>query len=579
MEAGDPIAPLLQGHGLLDFPCGIGKCGKCLIHANTTPCDEEISKLGQAAIDSGLRLGCHTRAQEGVEITLPNKSSLCVLSSFARKAYDFTPAISKKRFELSPSPGDFPETDMERLLRGSHVRRHGLTLQQQARLPYFLKDLKETSKQGYALVQDDTLLGFSCSKDHHALIVDIGTTTVAATLVDLYGQNVVGVKGEHNAQYPYGADVVSRIKHTIDKGTSFVQKAIIGQIDQILHALLNEADLDDVSMICFAGNTTMMHMVCGLPGEFIGKAPFRPITTQPMRLNAGELGISSAAPAFLMPGISSYIGADIVASLLAVEAHQATEPFLLIDFGTNAETVLFANNTFYCCSAAAGPCFEGVTLACGMPGQAGAIDTVDQTDSGLGFTVMENIAPRGICGSGVLDAVALLLELNVLDETGALSADSSGPLADRLDATKGLMFTDSVYLTQKDIREVQLAKAAIRAGIEILFRQANISPDAIDTFYLAGGFGSALRAESAVRIGLIPQALLPRISVLGNAAGFGALRYVTEKNARDHAQSIIDRTEYIELSALPSFSEYYVDHMFFPGGQPMLQEKAFLPGQ
>ena len=238
-------------------------------------------------------------------------------------------------------------------------------------------------------------------------------------------------------------------------------------------------------------------------------------------------------------------------------------PFLLVDLGTNAETVLCASGTLYACSAAAGPCFEGATLSCGMAGQDGAIDTVSpDPERGLSFTTIGDAPARGLCGSGVLDALALLLDAGIVDETGRLEADAS-PLGARI-TDDALTFTDSVRFTQKDIREVQLAKAAVRAGIDILLREAGMETADVARLYLAGGFGSAMRPESAARIGLIPEELSDRVTVLGNAAGSGALRYATEEGAAESALGIIRRTRYIELSAHAGFTDAYVERMLFP---------------
>lgn len=565
LVAGAPVAPLLKQAGLLDFPCGgIGKCGKCLIYANTAPCAEEVEKLGTAAIQSGLRLACYTHAAKDLEITIPDKAALCVLSSFTHQRYDFAPVIDKTPFALPTPAGGGIHTDVQRLLSATGTRRHTMSLRQLAGLPAFLHSLEPEGAAGYALTHGETIVGYSPQADHTALVVDIGTTTVAAILVNLRTQRILGTRGAHNAQFPYGADVISRINQTMDIGVEPLRKAIISQLECMRRELLIDAGLEDVSVISLAGNTTMMHLLCGLPPEDIGKAPFRPVTTEEMRLGARELGLDSDSPVHMLPSISSYIGADIVASLLACGAHDAQKPFLLIDFGTNAETVLFANNTFYCCSAAAGPCFEGASLSCGMAGQPGAIDTVECGPQGLSYTVIENIKTRGLCGSGVLDALAVLLDSGAVDETGRLNTAHTGALRPHLDAEKGFVFTPSVYLTQADIREIQLAKGAIRTGVEVLCDEAGIAHEDIDTLYLAGGFGSAMRAESAVRIGLIPPQLLHKVDVLGNATSFGALRYITERDADAHIASIMERTKYIELSTCPTFTGHYMENMLFP---------------
>lgn len=683
-EAGAPVAPLLREAGLLHLPCGVGKCGKCLIYADTEPCAEERALLGER-IASGLRLACHTRATDGLEIRIPRPEALRVLTSFAQSGYAFRPIVERRAFAVEAPSLDDQRSDLQRLMDACAVDRHALDLDALAALPAFLRaqaeersgetpasdaahsprdyaelcvseegmqeasapesgpesglesargikdasssevkenqDVKRISSseeegknlaapesesgreqeasapecgpesgleaapesgrtakeaascddgriRAFGLVHGHELVGYTASARPHALIVDIGTTTVAALLVDLRSREVVAVRGEHNAQSSYGADVISRIRHETEwresgaHGSNPLRAAIVGQIAALLRGLLDEAGIADVDALSITGNTTMMHLFCGLPAEGIGKAPFIPASLAPLRLPAAALGLPSRGTAFLMPGISSYIGADIVASLLAAEAHRDQPPFLLVDLGTNAETVLGVGGKLYACSAAAGPCFEGATLSCGMAGQEGAIDAVfPDSQRGLSFTTIGDAPARGLCGSGVLDAVALLLDAGALDETGRLEAE--GPLGAHI-RDDALVLADGVRLTQRDIREVQLAKAAVRAGIDVLLEEAGLAASDVACLYLAGGFGSAIRPGSAARIGLIPPELAGRVRVLGNAAGCGALRYVTEEGADESSLSIIRRTRYVELSAHPGFTTAYVDRMCFP---------------
>ncbi len=395
-EAGTPLAPLLREAGLLTLPCGVGKCGKCLILAATEPCAEERALLGDAALASGLRLACYTRAAEGLDIALPQAGALRVLTRFAQSDYPFRPIVERRPFAMPEPSLDDQRSDLQRLIDACGAKGHALGLGQLAALPAFIRNARSNggcgNVCGFGLMHGETLVGYTASDEAYALIVDIGTTTVAALLVDTARRRVVAARGEHNAQSPYGADVISRIRHETEweehrNGPNPLQQAIAKQVSAMLAGLLEQAGIGDVDFLSLTGNTTMMHLLCGLPGEHIGKAPFIPATLEPMRLPAADLGIASQAPAFLLPGISAYIGADIVASLLAADAHRSQPPFLLVDLGTNAETVLCASGTLYACSAAAGPCFEGATLSCGMAGQDGAIDTVSpDPERGLSFT-------------------------------------------------------------------------------------------------------------------------------------------------------------------------------------------------
>lgn len=583
MEQGECVSAPLRTGGLLSQPCGVGRCGKCLILADTEPCLKEKEILGAAAIASGFRLACYTTAAQGLRITIPRPERLHVLTDFAADEYVFKPVVENRPVHVPVPSLDDQRTDLARLMQAASATSHALTLKRLARLPEILRSGDDV----YALVQGDDILGFSLSGDHLALIVDIGTTTVAAFLVDLERRYSMSVRGEHNAQAPFGADVISRIQRSMEDGTEPLQQAMLTQINRLLESMLEETGHTDVSLLSITGNTTMLHLLCGLPPINIGRAPFTPVTSSAMRCNARELGINSDAPVYLPPGISAYIGPDITTAMLAAQAVRAEENFLLIDFGTNAETVLFADGTFYACSAAAGPCFEGATLSCGMAGQPGAVDTVFAAPEGAGYTVLGGGEPRGICGSGCIDAVALLLASGHVDETGRMMPDAEFPYAGSAAISgKGeeptmtqacfagigreiredcFFLTPSVFISQKDVREVQLAKAAVRAGIEVLLEEAGIIAEQVQRLYLAGGFGSAMSPAGAARLGLIPVELAGRVRVLGNAAGFGALRYVTEQGAIEEAEKLVSRVRYIELSAHSGFSAHYVEQMMFPG--------------
>ena len=414
-EAGTPLAPLLREAGLLTLPCGVGKCGKCLILAATEPCAEERALLGDAALASGLRLACYTRAAEGLDIALPQAGALRVLTRFAQSDYPFRPIVERRPFAMPEPSLDDQRSDLQRLIDACGAKGHALGLGQLAALPAFIRNARSNggcgdghgNVCGFGLMHGETLVGYTASDEAYALIVDIGTTTVAALLVDTARRRVVAARGEHNAQSPYGADVISRIRHETEweehrNGPNPLQQAIAKQVSAMLAGLLGtgrdrrrglpvpDRQHDHDAPALRAARRTHR------------QGPVHPRHARTHAPARRRLGIASQAPAFLLPGISAYIGADIVASLLAADAHRSQPPFLLVDLGTNAETVLCASGTLYACSAAAGPCFEGATLSCGMAGQDGAIDTVSpDPERGLSFTTIRDAPARGLCGSGV----------------------------------------------------------------------------------------------------------------------------------------------------------------------------------
>jgi uncharacterized 2Fe-2S/4Fe-4S cluster protein (DUF4445 family) len=567
---GEPVSKLLRDHGLQHQPCGgAGVCGKCLIFAETLPTEEEVKRLSKHALDSGMRLACYTPAQEGLTIRIPEQDTIQVLTSYSATNYDYQPLVEVRPFEIIESTLENQKTDLNNVLDSCCVSHHSLSLNQLAELPTYLR----RQQKGYGLIHNDTLIGVTKCSDNFLLSIDIGTTTVAATLFDINSRSVIKSMGEKNGQSPFGADVITRIQHTISegqKGIKQLQDIIVQQINSLKNTLIKEVQqsggtLTDVTMITVTGNTSMIHFLCGFPAEHISKAPFISVTLEKMQLRCSEIGIDSEAPLFIMPGISAYVGADIVSALLAANVHKDKTPFLLIDFGTNAEIVLSKGDSIYSCSTAAGPCFEGATLSCGSMARPGAIDTVFPVDTGFSFTTIGGIKANGLCGSAVIDCIALLLDSGDLDDTGRMEGE--GKLAEYIverDGKKVFILTDDVYLSQEDVRKIQLAKAAVRAGAETLIEESGLSPDSFTKLYLAGGFGSALNPESAVRVGLVPESMAGVIRVLGNGAGYGAMRYATEKDSFEIVEDIKNRTRYIELSAHLKFNELYIDHMYFP---------------
>jgi uncharacterized 2Fe-2S/4Fe-4S cluster protein (DUF4445 family) len=571
-EAGMPISKVLREHQLLELPCGgSGTCGKCLIYTDTVPTVEECKRLAPSAIESGLRLACYTLARKNLSLSIPPRAKTKVLTAFANTSYEFLPLIELKEFAIKKSTLENQKTDVQNLLESCSASSCQLTLEQQAGLPSFLR----SNETGYALLKEGTVYGFRTNGQHTLLAVDIGTTTVAAMIMDLTSETVLEVYGEQNDQGVFGADVISRIEHSISGGADGIaqlQATIVRQINRIKDTLLSMLsargiEAADPNIIAITGNTSMIHFLCGFPAEHIGKAPFIPVTLDSVECHASELKIDSQASVYLMPGISAYVGGDIVASLLAADAHKQKEPFILVDFGTNAEIVLGdGNNTYYACSTAAGPCFEGATLSCGMVAQPGAIDTVFKTKDGFSYTTIDKEKAAGVCGSAVIDCISLLLKSGDLDESGRL--EGGGELSDFISTGENgqalFSITKDVFLSQEDIRKIQLAKAAVRAGIETLLQDSGIAPEKITNLFLAGGFGNALKPESAVRTGLVPIHMENVIRVLGNAAGCGVIRYATEKDARSIVNHIKACTQYIELSVHSGFTDEFINQMVFP---------------
>ena len=580
-----PNTPLLdalrsnQNH--LSAPCnGNGTCGKCKVRVlsgeTNPPTFQEISLLGENAIAEGYRLACNVYAASDMSIELPQENtSAQIVTEGIEHDINIAPPVIKQYIQLSKPLLEDQLSDADRILKAAKV--DTLPLELIRRVPELLRD----SDYGITLIKYGNKItgieGKNTSNNLYGIAVDIGTTTIAAYLFDCNTGSRVGVHSLLNPQKIFGSDVISRIKHSSEDigGQDDLNEGIVLAINDSINELCKKAKIscDDIYSIALVGNTTMLHFLLNVSARNIANAPFIPAFTALQTLPARKLGlcVNEYATAFILPSVSAYIGADTVGAVLATQLHQSSSISLLIDIGTNGEIVL-GNNTFmYSCSSAAGPAFEGANIRNGMGSVYGAINSISLT-KGLSYTTIGDTEPIGICGTGVVDAVAQLLEISIIDETGRINHKwkSNDPVIaslsehiSNIDGQVAFHIYKDIHITQKDIRELQNAKAAIAAGIQILIEQAGISFDDIENVYLAGGFGSYINKDSALKIGLIPSQLKNKIKSVGNAAGQGAQYALLSEHYLQQAVDISRRIEYIELSASKSFNDYYIDCMMF----------------
>ena len=410
--------------------------------------------------------------------------------------------------------------------------------------------------------------------------IDIGTTTVVLYLVDIDSGDRLAVQSEINAQSKHGADVTSRIQFCAEHGHEILTMLIREQIVEMIVKVCRSADIfpAQIESISIAGNTIMQHLVAGYSPVSMGVAPFTPTSLFGEEFPVWDgLPVVENAKIYYTPAISAYVGGDVTAGLLATGFDKITTPALFIDIGTNGEIALKHEGTYYCCATAAGPAFEGAEIEMGMIAAPGAIDHVmqdrcDKSDDGINYTVIGEAAPKGICGSGLLDTLAVLLDMGAVDETGRLlnkekfyltkteeilTPHTDSPLKVNLENNKG------VYISAGDIRKLQLAKAAIAAGVQVLLHHADICAEEVKTLALAGGFGSYLDLRSAARIGLFPKEMLPSAITCGNASGEGAVLALRSKETRNQLEEIRGNCQYIDLSAMAFFNDKFVDEMIF----------------
>lgn len=400
------------------------------------------------------------------------------------------------------------------------------------------------------------------------LAVDLGTTNVAAYLMDLKDGRRLAGSGLENLQRAYGADIITRLTHAVrtPNGRAELARAARHTIRMQIESLCQSAGIDAgcIVDITVCGNTAMQHLLLGLPVKQLGAAPFIAAGAEPMQVAARDLDLPTApaAKAWLFPGIGGYVGGDHVADLLATQSLQKKGLTLVIDIGTNTEISLVQGETILCLSTPSGPALEGSQISCGMRAAEGAIERVREDASG-GFlvTTIGKAEPVGVCGSGVLDAVAAMLRSGAIDRRGRIAAGH--PATVDWFGHRAVQLAPKVVLTQDDIRAVQLAKGAIRAGIEVLLTSAGLTEDRIDRVIVAGAFGTYIDVESAIAIGMLPPLPAQRFTQVGNSAGLGARLALLSRRMRAEAVALTRRCRYIELSSRADFQRGFMRRINF----------------
>lgn len=552
---------------------GKGVCGKCKVKVkkgqkpyleNLTP--EEKRHLREDEISRGVRLACKVEVCEDLDVFLEKSSERAnILSHFAVNDFEYEENIIVKKVILQkPSLDDQKsfELRLKETIGDGNLKVLPRTLQKLARL----KD-----QEFFAVVYSDEILDVKSSCLAFGLAVDIGTTTVVCYLVDLVQKRVVDFYSFINPQKKFGADVISRIDFAREKeeGLFILQKEIVDAINRAIQILTekNSISKDDIYSVVFVGNTTMLHLLLGVDPQTIAISPFVPVFTESICAKPNDLGleINPVATIKVLNSISAYIGADIVAGILSTQMHKSSKISLLLDLGTNGEMVLGSSSFMLACSTAAGPAFEGVNISCGMGAVEGAIDSVKIENGKVYFTTIGAKQPAGICGSGAVDAIAFMLKEGIIDETGRFcdKNDTYKSYMREVNGQQAFFITDSVYITQKDIREIQLAKAAISAGVKTMIEHAKITEDDIENVYLAGGFGNYINPWSAIEIGIIPKKLKSKIVPVGNSAVAGAVLVLLSRKMAYESQEIGRKVKYIELSNSQDFNQFFVESMMF----------------
>jgi len=401
----------------------------------------------------------------------------------------------------------------------------------------------------------------------HGLAVDIGTTKLAAYLVCLKTGQTVARAGAMNPQVAYGEDVITRIAYTgrEKNGAKIMQKILVDTLNELLQGMCSEAHISTGSLLdaVLVGNTVMHHLFTGLPVEQLGHSPFSPATTRSLTIPADDLGLNLAPGSnlYLPPVVAGYVGADHISMLLATGAWKSPHNLIALDIGTNTEISLVANGKVTCCSCASGPAFEGAHIHEGMRAAPGAIERVRWSEGTFLWQSIDNQPPVGICGSGILDVIAALQDGKLIKQTGVLITGLTAEIVLVPAAETGL--GRDLVVTRKDVHEIQLAKSAIRSGVETLLEKAGLTYSDLDEFIVAGAFGTYLDLHSAVRVGMFPPLPIERFQQVGNAAGVGAKQMLLSVDKRAEAENLASRIGYVELTEEPAFTPMFIKYLSF----------------
>jgi uncharacterized 2Fe-2S/4Fe-4S cluster protein (DUF4445 family) len=574
----------------IDSTCGgHGTCKKCRIRFKAdppAPTSLDIRAYTGEEIRDGWRLACRTAATTDADVEVPPLTTRPKAATVGvGRQVILRPAVRKRFLELAePSLAD-QATDLERVLAAITDLAEKADL---AVLRALGRTLRDADFKVTAVVSDDTLIAVEpgdTTDRAFGLAFDLGTTTVVATLLDLTTGTPAAVASMLNKQQPFGADVIARISATmLDPAAAGKLRELAAEtLTELATAVCEEAGVrpDEVYEVALAGNATMVHLVLGFDPEAVGVAPFIMAARLLPEVRASDLGVPAhpQARAVVFPAFGAYVGGDITAGLLASGMDRDPRVRLFIDIGTNCEIVLGGRDWLTATAAPAGPAFEGASIRCGMRAADGAIEAVTVTGDGdLKLTVIGDTEPTGLCGSGLVDAVAALADAGLVEESGRFVTEEEArtvapALADRFRVIgKERVFVlsgdpadpaASVYLSQRDIRELQFGKAAIATGWRILLEDAGLTEQDVKQVLLAGSFGSYLSAKSAIRIGLVPDIGARRIIAAGNVAGEGAKMALLSLRDRAAALALLEEVRYVELSDRTDFNDRFIGQLGF----------------
>lgn len=576
-QSGTTLLDAAQRAGvMLSSICGgEGSCGKCIVRVLegevSPPTSIEQAELGGDETASGWRLACQTTLSGNIHVHVPADS---LVTAQRTQTEGTVPAISLKpivhSFPVQVPPPDLADlrSDAARVcdaLARDHVSLDPHVLR---RLP---EDLRNNKFSVVTFVRNGELVGVRPSGAIPlGFAVDVGTTKLAAFLVDLQTGATVASQGAMNPQISYGEDVMARIYHAISQpdGAEQLRISILDSLNALARGLCDRVggNLADIADAVIVGNTAMHHFVLGLPVRQLGLAPYVAAESAALNWKARDVGLEFAPGAYvhLLPNVAGFVGADHIAMLLASGLTEREGVVLAMDIGTNTEVSLRAKGRHFACSTASGPAFEGAHIRMGMRAAPGAIERVSIREDKVYWQTVEHVPPVGLCGSGILDLVAQMRRAGIITPMGAFKSDRSDARIKR--TARGVAYVvvpaeensgSEISFDRQDVVEIQLAKAAMRAGVNILLKRAGVTEAEIDEFIIAGAFGTFLDVQSGIEIGMFPRVERRKIRQIGNAAGAGARMALLSVSERERAVRIAREIEYVELTAEPDFQSEF----------------------
>lgn len=566
-KKGDLLADKIQEAGInLCVYCNKkGLCGKCIVKIvnGYLPSPNKMEKrlLGKKRLNENFRLACQYRIQGSLRIEIPPESifqETPVLTTGIKSPVSVDPSVKKHYMKIEKPRPTNPRSHLEliqRYLGGEYINfPHNIT----KIAPHIFK--KGKFKVTAIVYEDKELLNLEpsdTSNENYGIAADIGTSTVVVELIDLNTGKTIGTLSTENSQVRYGWDVISRIGFAASKTQNLqkLRKTILDDVNQLIQKVLTSNNIPSqfVYEVVVAGNTVMNHLLLGIPVDSLAGAPYNSVFSVLPPMASREIGfhINKNGKVYVVPNIKSFIGGDISAGLMACDFTERKGCYLFIDLGTNGEIVLKNKNKIIATSTAAGPAFEGMNISCGMLAHAGAVYGAEYKE-GIKVFTLNHKPPVGICGTGLIDLITIFIDEGFINSRGTIKGKH-----------KKIHVADNLYVTQNDIREMQLAIAAIKTGIQMMLVENHLTPKDLDGIFLGGAFGNYINIKNTMKIGLLPQIEKQKVTVLGNSSLAGARGFLLSQTSRKKTESSIKKIKYFSLAANSDFQQYFLGSLYF----------------